>query len=298
MRQFSQIIPLWVLLCLPAAACKAQPASPAMVQALSCSVENRSETENYLSKIKSEGLSLRGAGEAASRIGRWFIGKPYIAHTLELPGKEKVVVNWGGLDCTTFLENVVVLTWLTRSANYSFDNYAATLMYVRYRDGELKDYASRLHYFSEWMANNQQKGILRDVSAECGGQPVQKNIQFMSAHRDLYPALARDDIALAAIKESEAALSARLRFVIPKTQIRQHESLIREGDLIAIASGIEGLDYNHVGIASWKNGRLHLLHASSQSMRVEISELPLAEMLAKQSRSTGISVARLNDRKL
>ena len=47
--------------------------------------------------------------------------------------------------------------------------------------------------------------------------------------------------------------------------------------------------------AIWKNGRVHLFHASSTNKKVEISEKPLAEYLAGNKSQSGVIVCRLVD---
>jgi hypothetical protein len=79
---------------------------------------------------------------------------------------------------------------------------------------------------------------------------------------------------------------------LPQDQIEANENLIKNGDIIALTTAIPGLDITHTGIAiREKDGRIHLLHASSSGM-VEISELPLADYLKKIKKNTGIMVAR------
>ena len=47
-----------------------------------------------------------------------------------------------------------------------------------------------------------------------------------------------------------------------------------------------------MGIAVYKDGKLHLLNASSVNKKVEISAIPLSEMLVKSKLNTGIRVLR------
>ena len=44
-------------------------------------------------------------------IGKFFLGTPYVAGTLETKGAEHLVVNLREYDCVTFVENVVALAW-------------------------------------------------------------------------------------------------------------------------------------------------------------------------------------------
>ena len=212
---------------------------------------------------------------------------------MEIGDTETLVVNLLGLDCTTFVENVLAFTLLLQKEKTDFDAFTEILETVRYKDGRLDGYASRLHYFSEWIANNEQKGLLKDITAEIGGKEITKDINFMSTHRDLYPFLG-DDANYEKIKASENFLNNEAICYLPQDEIEANEHLIQLGDIIALTTAIEGLDITHTGIASREtDGRIHLLHASSTG-EVTISELPLVDYLKKINKNTGIMVARIN----
>ena len=67
---------------------------------------------------------------------------------------------------------------------------------------------------------------------------------------------------------------------------------IMDGDIIAITTKLPGLDIAHVGIAEYRNGKLHLLHASSTLGKVVVSDTPLSHMLNNNKSWTGIRVVR------
>lgn len=259
-----------------------------------CTQADHELCEHYLKMLNKPELVEMPIGDLAVYVGKRFIGTPYEAKTLEKGNEEQLVIYLDGLDCTTFLENVVVFSRLVKRDSLTFEEFQNELRQLRYRDGEMESYASRLHYFTEWIHNNTQKGIVRDVTAEVGGIPYPKQINFMSTHRSAYAQLSNDGY-YAEIQQVEAALNQQDRCYIPKDSLRIHEENIQGGDLIAITTSIDGLDVSHTGIAVWKNGRLHLMHASTGSNEVEISKLPLAEYLAGNRRQTGIIVSRLEE---
>ena len=260
-------------------------------QQITCSVEDKQAFEDKIIEI--DGLLETDLGKTMVSVGKTFLKTPYVAKTLEIGEVETLVINFQGLDCTTFVENVLAFTLLLQHEKTDFDSFAKVLETIRYKNGKLDGYASRLHYFSEWIANNQQKGVLTDLTAEIGGKEITKEIDFMSTHRDLYPFLA-DDVNFEKIKASENFLNNEAICYLPQDQIEANEHLIHSGDIIALTTSIEGLDITHTGIASReKDGRIHLLHASS-SGEVTISELPLVDYLKKVDKNTGIMVARVN----
>jgi hypothetical protein len=165
------------------------------------------------------------------------------------------------------------------------------LLRIRYRDGELDGYPSRLHYFSEWIANGEEKGLVRNVTRELGGIPDREPVNFMSTHTDAYPKLA-DPRNVEAIRKVEADVSELPRYTIPEDRIAQAAPGIRNGDIIAATSTVEGLDVAHTGIAIWLNGELHLMHAPLVGKSVEISEQPLAQRIQRITGQDGIMVAR------
>ena len=133
--------------------------------------------------------------------------------------------------------------------------------------------------------------MIQNITPEIGGLPLHKEINFMSAHRDLYPML-KDDSSYEHIKATEVYLSQKTMSYLPREQVKKSESLIKDGDIIALATSIEGLDVTHTGFAIRKNnGRVYLLHASATG-KVEISKKPLSEYLKGIKSNTGIIVAR------
>ncbi|NNF39134.1 MAG: DUF1460 domain-containing protein [Gemmatimonadetes bacterium] len=250
-----------------------------------------------------QGLDTLPIGQAVAILGSTFVGTTYTPGTLEAPGPEHIVVNLRELDCVTFIENVWALTRFHRAQGVDAlaDAAAARAAYeghledIRYRDGQLSGYPSRLHYFSDWLWNHEDRGHLDLITDDLGGVADGEEIDFMSTHPDAYRQLA-DPAFLAAIREREAVLNARgPRLFLPQAEIAAVESRIRDGDLIAATSTVAGLDIAHTGIAIWRDGRLHLLHAPLVGRSVEISELPLADRIQGIGGQDGILVARLSE---
>ncbi len=230
-------------------------------------------------------------GPELVRVGRAFLGTPYVAKTLEVGEDEQLVVNLRGLDCTTYVENVLVMGRLASEGKLQWNRYVRGLEQVRYRKGKRDGYPSRLHYFTEWIRDNEAKGLVRNITEELAGVTIQKDINFMGTHRDLYPFLA-SDANYREMVEIEKQLSSTPLCVLPRSEVAQREHLIQDGDIIALATDIEGLDVTHTGLAiRLDDGRIHLLHASTVG-EVVISDEPLADYLQGVKRNTGIIVAR------
>ncbi|MDO8966950.1 N-acetylmuramoyl-L-alanine amidase-like domain-containing protein [Algoriphagus sp.] len=257
-----------------------------------CTLESRARLDGILTELSQKELSGKSIDQLTLEIGQSFLGTPYVEKTLELPGDEKLVINLTGLDCTTYLETVVTMARIAKSGNLTFEGFEQELERLRYQDGVRKDYSSRLHYFSDWIYQNQQKGIIRDITLEIGGTLYPNQPTFMSENPRFYAQLSNPEF-LKAIKADEAEIAKRTYHFIPKAEIQSLEKNIQAGDLIAITTSMKNLDIVHVGFAVEQEGRIHLMHAGTGNMQVEISAKPLSEYLAANKSQSGIMVCRL-----
>jgi len=246
-------------------------------------------------------LHLLPVGEVIAILGERFVGTPYLPGTLELPGEERLVVRLDAFDCVTLVEHLVVLARITvlpapgllEDEGRFRARYREELTRLRYRDGVLAGYPSRLHYFSEWIQDAERKGILSDITAELGGIPDPRPIHFMSSNPGSYRQLSEAPALVEEIRARERLLSARVRHIIPQELIGVIEGSLRNGDIIAAVSRLDGLDIAHTGVAIQQGGRIHLLHAPLVGDSVEVSALPLAERILGIAGQTGIIVARV-----
>jgi hypothetical protein len=239
-------------------------------------------------------LSEKPINEVIIEIGKSFLKTEYIAHTLEKEGDEQLVINLTGLDCTTFLETSLTFARCIKKGKTTIDDYQKELTIIRYRDGKIDKYPSRLHYFSDWIFNNQQKGIVKDITEEIGGKKIKFELNFMSENPKYYKQLKENPEFIPVIAKQEIAINGREYFYIPEDDIEKIESKIQTGDLIALTTNDKGLDISHVGIAiKMDNGRIHFLHAPLAGSKVQITETPLSDYAKKIKKHTGIIVLRV-----
>lgn len=235
-------------------------------------------------KSKSKELILQKTAE-------FFIDKPYVAGTLDNNEIEKLVINLHEFDCVTFVETVIALANTAASGDLSFDNFASQLKQIRYRNGVIDGYYSRLHYTSDWAANNVEKKVLSAKSQQLGGVLETKTIDFMTSHRSAYNALKTDDEMLEEIKNIENEINKKEGFYyLPKDKITSKAAKIPHMAMIAFTTSIKALDTTHTGFAYKKNGKLTFIHASSAKNKVVIDEKTLSDYCKAQKSCTGIMV--------
>jgi N-acetylmuramoyl-L-alanine amidase-like protein len=261
---------------------------------------DRERLAAWLRTLRAEGLASAEVplGRAVARAGELALGAPYAAYTLEQyladggrPTDEPLTLHLSKFDCVSLVESCLAAARAARTGA-GWDGFAREVERMRYRGGVRSGYASRLHYFSEWISDGARRGLVRDLGAELGGVEDRRPLRFMTEHRASYAAL-KDDATFAAIGEMERGLDAAPRHVVPTERIAGVQERIEHGDVLAFATAIPGLDVTHTGLAYRdRAGVLRVLHAPLSGGTVEVSRATLPEYVAAIRRSTGILVAR------
>jgi len=233
-------------------------------------------------------------GERIGAIGMALRQTPYVAATLELyDDREVCSVNLQSLDCVTFFEGALAFARMLRRGRRTPEAMLAEVSFTRYRGGQLTDYASRLHYLSDWFVDNERKGVVRLITRELpGATRFSKRVNFMSTHPEAYRQLKANADLVRKISAVEAQISARELEYVPKAKVADVQPLLMTGDIVGITTAIGGLDCAHAGLCYRDAGSVpRFLHASTTRHAVVVDD-DLATYLLRVSTHTGIMVAR------
>ncbi len=235
-------------------------------------------------------------------------GLPYVASTLEFNPTEQLAVNLTQLDCATLVDNVVALSFATQQKSTRFEDFCYWLERIRYRNGKLDGYASRNHYFTQWCISNHKMGLVTELQGEAGKNhspfiaTKKTDLHYMTAHPGSYPMLRHDKSQLALITKYEKEASGQVIRYIPRSMLDKGKDVlgcIHDGDILAIVTKKDGLDVSHLGLAVWgKDGKLHLLNASSIHHKVVLEPMTLYEYMGKHPSQLGIRVVRPRELKM
>lgn len=257
----------------------------------------------WVNALRSERLAEPrvALGRSAVRVGELAVGTPYEAFALgaylravgDPRTTEPLTLSLTHFDCVSLVESCLAVARVARAGGApSWDGFGREVERMRYRDGTRGDYTTRLHYFSEWIADGERRGLVRDLGRSLGGVEDPRPLRFMSQHRDSYPAL-KDEHVLGAIAAMERRLDGRPRRIVPTARIAEVADRIETGDVLAFATSIPGLDVSHSAMAYRDAaGVLRVLHAPLSGGTVEVSKTTLPEYVAALGRGTGILVAR------
>lgn len=257
----------------------------------------------WYAALRSTGMTRKSIplGARAIQVGELAIGTPYVPNSLEAyikaggdPARqEPLITSLVQFDCVTLVEGCLAVARASDDGSRpTLDRFHREVERMRYRGGKRAGYTSRLHYFSEWIADGARRGLVKDMSKEFGGVVDPRPLRFMTEHRASYDAL-KDDSVFTEIERMEKRLDSQPRYVIAADKIESISDLIQTGDVLAFATAIPGLDVTHAAFAyRGRDGVLRVLHSPLSGGSVEITRVTLPEYVARIRRSTGILLAR------
>jgi hypothetical protein len=262
--------------------------------------KGRDRFDRIMSQAREGNWATLPLGERTVAVGRAMVGTRYKNYTLEIDNRiEAPSVNFLGLDCWTFFE---ISLGISRMLNEPEENWTPErlLHYIeidRYRGGQCTgEYLSRLHYLEDWLADNDRRGLVEDLTRSLGGVSVPHLAREMSVGWRHYRYLAANRSLLGPLRSMEARVSSRPLYQIPKGRVAAIEGKLRSGDVIGIVSrdGRRQFSTSHVGLAvRVADGSLHFMHASApRNYGRVVVDSTLSSYLYRYGSHSGILVAR------
>src|SRR6476661_7554196 len=229
--------------------------------------KGREQFDRLVSQARANNWASLPIGERTATVGKALLGTRYRSFTLEIDDHiEAPSVNFNGLDCWTFFEVSLGFARMLDSPaeNWTPENLLRQVERDRYRDGRCTgEYLSRLHYLEDWLADNDRRGLVRDLTRTLGGTSVPHAAREMTLGWRHYRYLAANKALLGPLGQMEARVSSRPLYQIPKSRVASIEPKLRSGDIIGIISrdGRSLYSTSHVGLAvRAPDGSLHFMH--------------------------------------
>jgi Protein of unknown function (DUF1460) len=267
---------------------------PDSTREIAAQPEDIARFERIVQYAKRQNLPDRPLGEIVQAIADNFLGKPYAEGLLDKSGEEKLVITLDRFDCVLFVETVLAIARGVAVKDYEYQNFVDRIESQRYLNGKMNGYCSRLHYFSAWINDNQKRQTVDNITAQLGGVPMHKKLNFMSQHRSSYPQMIKDEATYQCIIGVEAGLAKSTVNYIPKNRIKSVYAQLKPGDIVAVATDVKGLDVTHTGLV-YRNadGNIGLIHASPAG-QVTVA-YDLHRYISRVESAIGIVVARAID---
>ncbi len=225
----------------------------------------------------------------------------YKSFTLEIDDRiEAPSANFYGMDCWTFFEIALGFARMLEEpgSNWTPARFLHYIELDRYRGGECTgEYLSRLHYLEDWLADNDRRGLVNDLTRELGGVRANhaahemtfgwRHYRYLKANPALLAPLGADGSPGQSIGRSTKSRKAASRG--SNQGSRAATSL---GSFRAIGPAFTRL---HMSVWHYRtnDGVLHFMHASSpRNYGKVVIDSRLSSYLARYRSDSGILVAR------
>ncbi len=225
---------------------------------------------NALLKKRSE-TNHQEKGALIDFLSEAFLGTPYQANMLHGSENtpEKLIIDFRGLDCFTYLDYVEALRKSTSPTEF-INNVIKT----RYINGNVH-FLNRKHFFTDW-AYREYK-LATDITAEISPHAI-KTEKYLNKKADGGSYLP----GLPVVK--------RTITYIPSNFINEEViSHLQSGDFIGIYTKLAGLDVTHVGFFIMTDKGPMLRNASSRKANEKVVDSPFMDYVSK---TPGIIVLR------
>ena len=252
---------------------------------------DQAQLSQTLQTAQKQRLNRQSFGNVVQALARQYLGVTYQEGLLDQSPKERLFLSLQRFDCVLFVESMLALSRNVMQQDRSSTGFARHIEAQRYRGGHLQDYCSRLHYFSDWIADNERRGLVRNITLTLGGIPLSKPLNFMSQHRSSYPKLQQSETEFTCLKVAEGSLALEKRYYIPTAKIRGLYPKLQAGDIVAIATAVSGLDVTHTGLLERRSdGGVGMIHASPAGTVTRANDLQTYAM--RDPEAIGIIVVR------
>ena len=137
----------------------------AILPAAAASAQDNGERAEY-SRIMGELVKIKEQPTVEVMLKAALLrqGTRYVAGTLEVE-PEQLVVKLKETDCILYVESCLALALTAQSSDTSYAAFCDNIRKLRYRDGKIDGYPSRIHYTSEWILQAEKNGYLEEQLA-------------------------------------------------------------------------------------------------------------------------------------
>ncbi|WP_034459803.1 DUF1460 domain-containing protein [Bartonella koehlerae] len=210
-------------------------------------------------------------GEMIDFLSKAFLGTPYQANMLHGSENtpEKLIIDFRGLDCFTYLDYVEALRKSTSQTEF-INNVIRT----RYVDGNI-NFLNRKHFFTDWAYRKYK--IANDITAQISPNAVstEKYLNKKSDGANYLPGL--------------PVIKRNITYIPSQFINEEVINRLQSGDLIGIYTKLAGLDVTHVGFFIMTDNGPMLRNASSRKENEKVVDSPFIDYVGK---TPGIIVLR------
>ena len=238
--------------------------------------EDTVKINEILRKTAEHGGTL---GERCVFVAKELAGTPW-APPADNDEKGTIVINLHGFDRLGFINTVMALAQASSRSLPRVKEYERFYEQMSRRKGQDDGFQSQLFYGAEWIVDNIYRGNLKEMTEYIGGGGFKaKTFDYMTRHRDEFPAL-KDDAVFDVVRMNEMGYRSHRVPHLKKQSAGNksiHEQML-DGDIILMLSNDIDYDIYDIGFVEMRDGEPYLIHVSHDKGVVSADEYPLSRL--------------------
>lgn len=191
-----------------------------------------------------------------------------------------IVIDLHGFDRLDFANIVLALAKTSLEKVPRVSEFERHLESVSRRKGEDNGFSSKLFYGADWVVDNVYRGNIKEMTEYLGGGGVKtKTLDYLTRHRDEYPALKNADVYDKVRMMEMGYRSHRIPHIKKQTSSNKglHE-LMKDGDIIMMLSPEMDYDVYDVCFVEMREGEPYLIHISHENGKVVSDPYPMSRL--------------------
>lgn len=191
-----------------------------------------------------------------------------------------IVIRLDSLSQREFINMAIAAAKASYSPNADAKDFEKALENISRRKGQDTGFPSQFFYGSDWIQDNISRGNLKEMTDYVdGGSFKTKSFDYVSRHREEYPAMA-DSAVYDKIRAIEMGFRShriphQKKQSIGNNNIRE---LLKDGDIIIMLSPDDDFDIYDIGFVVVEGAQPHLIHLSRQTGKVVEDEYDLKRL--------------------
>ncbi len=199
--------------------------------------------------------------------------------------KGTIVINLHGFDRMGFVNTVMALAAAAGQKLPSVKEYERFYEQFSRRRGQDDGFPSQLFYGAEWVVDNVYRGNLKEMTEYVsGGGFKTKTLDYMTRHKDEFPAMADPTVA-DKVRMNEMGYRSHRIPHLKKQSISNKplHQLMDNGDILMLLSPEPDRDLYDIGFVELKEGEPYLIHISHDNGKVVADPYPVARLFKLES---------------